>query len=112
MSVSQACNKLYNDLGKNNIGSQVDLSGYTSSFYTVPSDGYVRISGGSAVGSIAHVYIYGAESGERYYLNIYSVTTSANLGSCQATFVRKGMKIKAVKVDTSSGAVAVFKPLS
>ena len=102
----------YNDLGKNNIGSQVDLSGYTSSFYTVPSDGYVIINGGSAVAAIAHVRIYGAESGERYYLDIYSVTTSVNLGSRQATFVRKGMKIKAVKVDTSLGADAFFKPLS
>ena len=100
------------NLWKNNIGSQVDLSGYTSSFYNVPSDGYVIINGGSEVGTIAHVRIYGAESGTSYYLNIFSVTTSTSLGSSQALFVRKGMKIKAVKVDTQSAAGAYFKPLS
>ena len=48
-----------------------------------------------------YIYIYGAESSTDYIINIFSVTTKDNFGSSQATFVRKGMKIKAIKVDTS-----------
>ena len=70
------------------------------------------INGGSEVGSTAHIRIYGAESDVNYCLNIFSVTTSISLGSSQATFVRKGMRIKAIKVDTSLLAGAAFKPLS
>ena len=62
---------------------QVDLSIYTSSFYTVSSDGYVLINGGTSVGSAAHVHIYGAESSTDYVINIFSVTTKDNFGSPQ-----------------------------
>ena len=91
---------------------KLDLSVYTSSFYTISSDDYVLINGGTSVGSAAHVHIYGAESSIDYIINIFSVTIKDNFGSSKVTFVRKGMKIKAIKVDTSSRSFAYFKPLS
>ena len=79
--------------------------------YTVPSDGYVYLMGGSSIGSYAQVYIYDSNNNNKF-INLYSTTANTNNGSSQIAFVKKGMRIKTMHLDSSYGAVASFIQLT
>ena len=81
-----------------NLGSAIQL---TTTLYTAPSDGYLRLVASSS-SDVVTVNIQGASSGS---LSIYVSNNNAS-----ATFIRKGMKLK---VNSSSGnGKAYFYPLS
>ena len=80
-----------------NIGSLVTL---TTTLYTTPSDGYLRLVSSSS-SDVVTVNIQGASSGS---LSIYASNNNAS-----ATFIRKGMQLK---INSSSGnGKAYFYPL-
>ena len=96
--VSNLDNKVSN-LEKNNIGSSVDLSGYTyESRYTAPSDGYVvtfipydASSGASLQGTIMSASNYN-------FITIYMTNDGTN--KSQMTFVKKGMSMYGTIIGT------------
>ena len=71
-----------------------NVIGYTSSFYTFPSDGYVQLAevNTSNAGGALDVQIYGSDGKKSI---THSVRGVANYGGLTSSiFVRKGMKMK------------------
>ena len=85
------------NLRNNELGSWVNIAGYTSTLYTCPSDGYVTFYGSNAL------IEFHSATNDNYF---YAQSTSTSVQS--AMYVRKGMRIKVV------GTVSVcrFTPLS
>ena len=88
----------------NNLGSVVNITGYTSDFYEFPCDGYVRADASGSSANAVRIDVYGRVSGTfRIGVN------GGNVYPVIATFVRKGMRCKIV--SASSGGTATFIPL-
>ena len=86
----------------NNIGTRVSI---TTSMYTAPSDGYCRCGCSYGSSSYVAVAIYGAN--EQVNFEIGAVGNN-NSGGRDATFVRKGMKMK---ITANNNGEAFFYPL-
>ena len=98
--------ELNSDITANKVGTGIDLSTYSSSLFTAPSDGYVTINSTSASSGTAICGIYGAigESSFGFSLN-------AN-GQWQGNmvFIKKGMRVKTIYLPTNF--VIAFVPLT
>lgn len=93
--------KINSDLSKHTAGTSVDLTSYTSSYYTFPSDGYLKAYTGGA--STDRIVVKVGSFG-----NILIARGTDN--SVNSLFVRKGMQ---AKIDSSNGSVALeFIPLN
>ena len=99
-------NALSDKIGKNTLGSSVDLSGYTSSsnVYTFPSDGYVRIVSGDTVNDAILAYISSS-------IRIQAKTQVANYAENNSIFVRKGMNVY-IGLNTGNRGTAYYWPLT
>lgn len=83
----------------NNISSYVDISSYTSSFYTAPCNGYVFATASDSIGKLVEIY---SANGNGVY-TWFKVLNN----SCQNVFVPKGMKLKTVA--NGAGTVRFYK---
>lgn len=88
------------------LGARVDISSYTSDYYTFPSDGYIECNAGAVSNAQASARIFG-NSGNNYFQlgGIGNGTYSS--WSCA---VRKGMRAKVVLLQ-NTGKV-YFSPLT
>ena len=91
---------------KHDITTYVDLSSYTSTWYTFPTDGYITASCGSASNSIAVGRVGGSSLNVTFSIGGYG---NGTYGSW-TTFVRAGMKAQAVRLE--NGGTFFFRPLS
>lgn len=75
-------------LQKNDLGSGVDISSYTTTdnLYTCPSDGYILMNASSSTSTWVNAEIYGSTSNN-------SFVVSASNGR-SGLFVRKGMRLR------------------
>lgn len=89
----------------NEIGNYVNISSYTSTPYVCPCDGYAHIRANTA-GTTMQVMIQGPTSAQTLYLKAIGVSG----GEFDSIFVRKGMKLTAIKTGTGD-AYAYFVPL-
>jgi len=107
--LGETVNELGEYVGKNNAGSVIDISSYTSTNkYVCPCDGYVQLYSGNASSGYMRVIINGAndEVMAYLYMNVVAAYTS------NAVFVKKGMKVYVNgNTVTSSGAVITFNPI-
>ena len=95
-NVQNAIDEVNTNVTKFTFGTSVDISSYTSAFYTAPSDGYVNVDSNS----VARIHPSDAtdvSSSDRINLS--------SGGSVFSVFVRKGAKLLAV-----SGSV-YFRPI-
>lgn len=90
---------------KNGLKSGVDLSGYTSSFYEFPEDGYLMYSGGANVGTGSCIRLSGPEKNYSGAMRLFCITPVNGQGSCVATFVRKGMSLR---VESCTGGAYIY----
>lgn len=86
----------------NNIGTRVALS---TTMYTATSDGYCRCGCPYGSSNYIAVAIYGANEQENFEIGAVGNNSS---GGRDATFVRKGMKMK---ITANNGGDAYFYPL-
>ena len=105
-------NKLKGDLDSLNskitahtVGTAVDISGYNtaSNKYTCPSDGYIRVRSGSAVGNVIAVDVDG--------IDVWTCCIATNKSAYNSMFVRAGMQVY-VYVNEGTGTFARFSPLT
>ena len=89
-SCTDAIINLNANLSKNKLEGAVDISSYTSTFYTCPSDGYAYAQDNN---NNTTIYIQIWSSDELNYTQIIVAN-----GACQSVFVRKGMKLKVTMV--------------
>ena len=94
-------------LADNNFGSGVIVDSYTTSYYTIPSDGYVIAQCSANPNSKAEVRVYGAD-GETNYIELGGWGNSTY--ATYLTFVRKGMRIKVTTVE--NGGHVIYVPLA
>lgn len=73
------------NLRNNEIGSWVNIAGYTSSMYTCQSDGYVMFNGSNVL-----IEFHSATNDNYVYAQATTTTVT------QLVYVRKGMRIKVV----------------
>lgn len=104
--MAKEVNEVNENLTANEAGTEVDLSGYTSSYYTTESDGYLHIASGNDVNS--DVYITLRSPTTRYLGDVRLVTRVANQPMHNVVFVKKGMKLLTVKRTNDS--IAQFIP--
>ena len=99
-------NKIVDLVTDNEIGATVEITSYTSTFYTVPSDGYVTASctGQSASKMIAQVV---GNTTANYPVQ-FGGWGNGTYGSW-SMFVRKGMRVKVITVE--NGGKLYFRPL-
>ena len=93
--------ELKSDLTKHTAGTTVNLTSYTSAYYTFPSDGYLKV-------------YTGGTSTDRVVVNVGSfgniLIARGTDNSVNSLFVRKGMQ---AKIESSNGSVALeFIPLN
>ncbi len=91
-------------LADNNFGAGVIVDSYTTSYYTIPSDGYVIAQCSANPNSKAEVRVYGAD-GETNYIELGGWGNSTY--ATYLTFVRKGMRIKVTNVENSGHVIYV-----
>ena len=101
-TVTGAISSLNSNSSKNNFGSVVSLDTYTSSDYTIPSDGYVLCNCSASSTSKAIADVYGASSG---VLRFGGWSNSAY--PVYTCFVKKGMRVRVVVLE-NSGHVNYF----
>lgn len=100
------------DIHKNHHGTTVNITSYTSTFYTAPSDGYLMLYASPTSSSSAAIVaqIIGSGSGNPIYQTANSVANNSE--SYQSTYIRKGMKIKIyLNINPDSSNQAKFVPL-
>ena len=87
------------------VGTAVDISGYNtaSNKYTCPSDGYIRVRSGSAVGNVIAVDVDG--------IDVWTCCIATNKSAYNSMFVRAGMQVY-VYVNEGTGTFARFSPLT
>ncbi len=90
---------------KHDMQTSVDLSSYTSTWYTCPSDGYVTASCGSQSNAIAVARIAGTTISTTFSIGGFG---NGSYGSWSC-FVRAGMKVQTARVE-NNGTV-LFRPL-
>ena len=89
----------------NELGTYVNISSYTSYWYTCPSDGYIHIRCNTA-GTTMQAQITGPSGG----VDLYLKAIGASGGVFDSISVRKGMKVKMIKTGTGD-AYGYFVPL-
>lgn len=89
----------------NELGTYVNISSYTSDWYTCPSDGYIHIRCNTA-GTTMQAQITGSTGG----VDLYLKAIGASGGVFDSVSVRKGMKVKMIKIG-SGDAYGYFVPL-
>lgn len=89
----------------NELGTYVNISSYTSDWYTCPSDGYIHIRCNTA-GTTMQAQITGPTGG----VDLYLKAIGASGGVFDSVSVRKGMKVKMIKTG-SGDAYGYFVPL-
>lgn len=93
-------------ISKNNLGTAVDISGYTSSNrYTIPSDGYIQICSETLTSGKVQVVIATGGAAIREFMNI------TNQYQYSSIYVKKGMRCYINAGGMTSGASAKFFPL-
>ena len=105
-TLTGALNEVNENLTANEAGTEVDLSGYTLSYYTTESDGYLHIASGNDVNS--DIYVTLRSPTTRYLGDVRLVTRVANQPMHNVVFVKKGMKLLTVKRTNDS--IAQFIP--
>lgn len=92
-------------IDKHALGSNVDLTGYTSTSnqYTCTADGYVAMSTGTTLNDEIAVRINGNFS-------VAAFCTRASYANNNGIFVKKGMTLYTI-VNIGTSNSAVFKPL-
>lgn len=91
-SQDEYINNLNNEtsrLSKNNFGVYVDISSYTSSYYTCITDGYVYIYGKNVICEIH-------SNNENEYYAYFQAGVANQYETAAICYVRKGMKLKLV----------------
>lgn len=87
----------------NDLGSVINISSYTSNFYTFPSDGYIRADASGGASQTARADIYGRTNSTPFRIGV----SGGNSYPVITTYVRKGMRCKVVSV-TNGGTVTFF----
>jgi hypothetical protein len=102
--VQGAIDEINDNLTANNIGTTVDISSYSSSFYEFPTDGYVifRWYTSDAVG---YTEIYGNNEG-----NSVGLGRNGGTEGMLPLFVKKGMKAKSTNMNNAKNE-CFFKPI-
>ena len=83
----------------------IDISSYTSDFYTCPTDGYIMYSGGANAGTGSIIRISGPEKNYSNGMRLFSITPTNGNGSCLVAYVRKGMT---VRVEQCTGGAYIY----
>ena len=91
-------------LTANTFGSSINITSYTSTAYTFPSDGYLQLRNGETVNDTIIALINNA-------LSISAKTHEANRNEYNALFVKKGMTCK-INTNTGSRGTAFFFPFA
>lgn len=92
------------NFAKNTLGSTVNILGYTTSQYTLPSDGYVRIECYPTSGAFITLYVDG-----RVFLRAIGVTGAQT--TFETMYLRKGMKVNVLFDSLNVNHTAVFHPI-
>lgn len=87
-------------------GSRVTLDSYSASDYTFPSDGYLSVECNAAANASAFAMI---KDSSGTTINLMGCGNSNSTYATWATFVKKGMKVRAVEV--ANGGHVYFSPL-
>ena len=100
---------LNSNITKNGLNQTfVDLSSYTTTFYTIPSDGFLYVRAHYSAGSYAQCGLYGSSGNS--YIPLYAGSNGVSNRSI-VTFVRKGMRVSNVNL-ASSNDIAKFVALT
>ena len=102
-TIANELGELKSGLTKNDLGSGVDISSYTTTdnLYTCPSDGYILLDASASASTWVNVEIYGSTSN-----NVLVVSASDGRNGI---FVRKGMRVR--KSGGDGTPYAYFYPL-
>lgn len=92
------------NFAKNTLGSTVNILGYTTSQYTLPSDGYVRIECYPTSGAFITLYVDG-----RVFIRAVGVTGTQT--AFETMYLRKGMKVNVLFDSLGVNHTAVFHPI-
>ena len=87
----------------NNLGTGVNLSSYTTTYYECPYDGYLQVTGGSSGDTLIRIY-------SKDNNNEVPVRAKGDGSTIITVFVRKGMRLS--RFSASGGGGASFFPLS
>lgn len=112
-NVQTQINNITTERAKNNFGTFVDLSGYESTTFTCPSDGYVSVRASYRTGGQAQCRLYGATGTDFLTLQVAggNSTTQDTTNTSNTVFVRKGMRVTGVSLG-SSYDLCRFVPLT
>ena len=99
-----ASGTIQNYAKKRSLGTAVNIIGYTSTEYTAPSDGYVRLSCTARTQAFITLYVDGA-----YMLRAMGVDNAQ--ADLVALFVHKGAKLKVAYDGLGVTHEASFIPL-
>lgn len=81
----------------NDLGTRINISTYTSTKYTIPSDGYVTCEANASGSSYARARIFNPDETRYFYLYAGSASTYPAI----PVFVKKGMKVKVDEVGNN-----------
>lgn len=102
-NVQTQINNITKERAKNKFGTFVDLSGYESTTFTCPSDGYVSVRASYRTGGQAQCRLYGATGTDFLTLQVAggNSTTQDTTNTSNTVFVRKGMRVTGVSLGSS-----------
>lgn len=95
------------EIVSNKGGTTVDISSYTSSKYTTPSDGYVRIAQSLSSATLANQISVNIYSSDDVLVSGMRIWTYPEISTC---YVKKGMKIMVYQNNSSSSSI-IFTPM-
>lgn len=102
--INSALTAIKTQLEVSTVGTHVDIKSYTSDYYTFPSDGYLRMYGGTDSGQSISAALYDSEKNYISPLNCTQYNSNT-------VYVRKGMKYKTGGTATAQ-SIAMFVPLN
>ena len=100
-----AIEELSNRVTSNLNDGIVDLSSYTSTYYTCPCDGYLIANSNSSTTGVIRAKI----SDSNNVALAYSYMTVVGDYQIQSTFVKKGMKLNVALNNTNNGTIEFHK---
>lgn len=92
---------------KNNLGQEVDLKSYVTTYFTFPHDGYVYLQSRAVSGANISCRIYGGDYGEIAVLN----NANSNGAEQKIVPVKKGMKTRLREDLSPSNTYYMYIPL-